>query len=348
MTDEGEGPTALLIVGGGGRVQKASITLLDTSVLEKEKLNMSDERSRKWQITQNNPSEHGFSHEFVHIAMSWLKPVYYCMCDETGEEGTPHTHLYVQCENAIHFSKLKSVFPSAHIEKAYGTPQENREYVRKEGKYADSEKKTTNHIETFEEWGDLPEEKQGRRTDNEDILQMIKDGHSELAIIEKHPHFMNNLASYDKVRSLIQREEANKWRDVEVVYIYGETEAGKTRYVTDLCGGYDSYYRVTDYDHPFDEYDGQDTIVFDEFRGDIPMSHMLNYLDGHPVDLPCRYHNKKALWTRVFIISNIPLSSQYRAEPYDTETAKAFERRIGKVLHFRKGQEPEEEKVQFV
>ena len=308
---------------------------------------MTEARSRKWLLTINNPDEHDISHAMINVLLTGLSLLYYCMCDETGEEGTYHIHLFLHFKNAVSFSRLKDLFPSAHIDKAYGTPQENRDYVRKEGKYLNSEKKTTNHIETFEEYGELQEEKQGRRTDLEDILYMIKDGASELEIIEKHPHFMNNPGAYDRVRALIQKEIANQWRSVEVTYIYGDTGAGKTKYVTDLCGGYDGYYRVTDYEHPFDDYDGQETIVFDEFRGDLPIASMLNYLDGHPVDLPCRYHNKKALWTQVFIISNIPLNAQYRGILIDESTMKAFERRINRVLHFRTGQEPQEEKVVF-
>ncbi len=306
---------------------------------------MSDKRSRKWQLTINNPKEHMLEHPTIEVLLAGLSLIYYCMCDETGEEGTYHTHVFLHAKNAISFSRLKELFPSAHIEKAYGTPQENRDYVRKEGKYLNSEKKTTNHIETFEEWGELQEEKQGRRTDIEDILYMIKEGCTPLEIIEKHPQFMNNPTAYDYVRGQIQKEAANKWRDVEVTYIYGDTGAGKTRYVTDQCGGYEGYYRVTDYQHPFDDYDGQDTIVFDEFRGDIPISAMLNYLDGHPCDLPCRYHNKKALWTRVFIISNIPLQYQYKGEFIDSATMNAFLRRINSVICFRRGATPKEEKV---
>lgn len=309
---------------------------------------MSDNRSRKWLITINNPKEHGLNHRIISVLLTGMSILYYCMCDETGEEGTYHTHLFLHFKNPVSFSKLKSLFPSAHIDKAYGTPQENRDYVRKEGKYLNSEKKTTNHIDTFEEQGELQEEKQGKRSDIEDILHMIKEGCSELEIIEKHPHFMNNPSAYDKVRKLLQKEEANQYRHVEVTYIYGETGAGKTKYATDICGGYGGYYRVTDYQHPFDDYDGQDTIVFDEFRSDLSISSMLNYLDGHPVDLPCRYHNKMAMWTRVFIISNIPLYAQYKGEYIDTSTKRAFERRINSVLHFRTGQPPEEERVMFV
>jgi len=308
---------------------------------------MSEERSRKWQITQNNPEKHGINHGLITILLADMKPAYYCMCDEIGEEGTYHTHLFLQFKNAKSFSVIKNCFPSAHIEKAYGTAQENRDYVRKEGKYLNSEKKTTNLAETFEEGGEMIEEKQGKRSDIEDIYSMIKEGSSELEILEKHPQFMNSLSSYSRVKELLMEEESNQFRIVEVVYIWGDTGSGKTRYIAEQFG-YGHFCRITDYQHPFDSYNYEDVIVFDEFRSSLPLSDMLNYLDGHPVDLPCRYNNKKAIYTKVFIISNIPLQDQYRDISIDHETAKAFERRISKSLHFRKGKPPEEEEVKFI
>lgn len=288
------------------------------------------------------------NHAVIKLMLMDLKPVYWCMCDETGEEGTYHTHLFVQFKSAFGFSRLKACFPTAHLEKARGTPQENRDYVRKEGKYLESEKKTTNHIETFEEEGEMIEEKQGKRSDLEDIYNMIEDGEGELEIIKKHPSMMLMPSAYDRVKGLIQEEEANTFRVLDVSYIYGETGTGKTSYVREQCGGYKGFYRITDYDHPFDGYKGEDAIMFDEFRGDLPISAMLNYLDGHPCDLPCRYHNKKALYTRVFIASNIPLHMQYRGEPIDVMTKRALERRINRVLHFTGRNEYEEERVVFV
>ena len=56
---------------------------------------------------------------------------------------------------------------------------------------------------------------------------------------------------------------------------------------------------------------------------------MLVYLDGYPVNLPCRYSDKPALYTKVYIISNISLEKQYvEVQKYEPETYKAFLRRF--------------------
>lgn len=58
---------------------------------------MSDSQSRKWQITINNPTEKGLTHDKLKMILAEMKSViYWCMADEIGENGTYHTHLYLQ------------------------------------------------------------------------------------------------------------------------------------------------------------------------------------------------------------------------------------------------------------
>ena len=60
---------------------------------------------------------------------------------------------------------------------------------------------------------------------------------------------------------------------------------------------------------------------------------MLNYLDGYPLLLPCRYFNRQACFTKGFIITNIPPEDQYMN--IDRETREAFFRRIHIVREFQ-------------
>ena len=96
--------------------------------------------------------------------------------------------------------------------------------------------------------------------------------------------------------------------------------------------GYKNCYRVTDYKHPFDSYNGEDVMIFEEFRSGLKHGDMLNYLDGYPVKLPCRYFDRQACFTKVFIISNIPLEAQF--PNIDRESKDAFYRRIQTVKEF--------------
>lgn len=66
------------------------------SRIEDKQATMARERAyRKFQLTINNPLEHGFAHEIIRQNLEQLKScLYWCLCDEIGEQGTPHTHVY--------------------------------------------------------------------------------------------------------------------------------------------------------------------------------------------------------------------------------------------------------------
>ena len=149
-----------------------------------------DTQSRKWLLTIENPSDHDLTHDILIDKLNTLKVDYFCLCDEIGKEGTYHTHLFIYSENQKRFSTIKNTFPSAHIDKAFGTCQQNRDYVRKEGKWADTEKKETNLPETFEEFGEVPDEQQGKRSDFIALHEMLDKGYSDAEIMESLPKFL--------------------------------------------------------------------------------------------------------------------------------------------------------------
>lgn len=291
---------------------------------------MTEKKSRKYHLTFNNPLDHGFTHEIIKTTLASFPGMqYWCMCDEIGEQGTPHTHLYLYSPNAILFSTLQQRFMGAHIEAAKGSHRENRDYIRKEGRWLDDAKHETNLPETFEESGALPIERDKRKLVSSEILSLIQSGSSNAEILVQYPSAMNRLQHIEAARqTLLEECYSNQWRDLEVTYLWGKTGVGKTRSIMEKYG-YSRVYRVTNYDHPFDDYKGQDVILFEEFRSSLPIQDMLKYLDGYPLMLPCRYSNKAACFTKVYLVSNIPLSAQYpNVQVSEPETYRAFCRRI--------------------
>ncbi len=300
---------------------------------------LDNKASRKWLLTINNPDDKGLNHNTLKSILSSLsgKGFYWCMCDEIGgKDKTYHTHLFLYRDCQWTFERIKKAFPKAHIDKAYGTTQQNRDYIRKEGNYENSEKALTNLKDTFEESGDCPEEKQGARNDLAQLYSMIKDGCSNYEILESNANYIRQLDKLDRIRETLRFEEyKNKCRDVKVEYFFGSTGSGKTSSIFDTYG-FDNVYRVTDIKHPFDSYRGQDVIVFEEFySANYQISDLLNWLDRYPVELPCRYMNKVACYTKVFFTSNISLTLQYTSLQKEVpETWKAFLRRINCIRRF--------------
>ena len=299
---------------------------------------MADTQSRKYQLTINNPEEKQLGHEQIKAILTGLKSVvYWAMADEIGlETHTRHTHLYLQSRTPLRFSQIKRLFPDAHIESARGSAAENRAYVEKSGKWADDTKADTSIPGTFEEWGAIPEEPgQGFRSDIAQLYNLIVEGKSNAAIMSINPELAVHISRMDKIRQdILEAEYRDKWRDLEVTYIFGPTGTGKTRGVMEKHG-YSNVYRVTDYTHPFDRYAQEPVLLFDEFRSSLMVGDMLDYLDGYPIALPARYSQRQACYTTVYIISNIDLSQQYKnVQENEPATWRAFLRRIHHVVEW--------------
>lgn len=299
-----------------------------------------DSQSRKWQITLNNPIDKGYTHDrIIEIMADFKNCIYWCMSDEVGySEKTFHTHIYIHCSGAVRFSTILNRFEGGHFEMCKGTSAQNRDYVFKSGKWKHSEKEITNIADSHYEFGDLPVERQGKRNDLDDLYDMIAAGVSNYDIIRDNPTYMVHLDKMDKIRLMLQEEMyKHVMRDVYVVYSYGLTGTGKTRSIYETHG-FDNVYSITDYDHPWDGYNGQDVVVFEEFRSSLRLSKMLVYLDDYPnSNLPARYNNRVACYTKVYINSNIDLFAQYSSEQKNEVASwHAFLRRIDEVRLFSK------------
>lgn len=289
-----------------------------------------DTRSRKHQITINNPAEHGYSHEVIRVLIQGIQGViYWCMGDEIGDNGTYHTCVFIQTQNQVRFSTMKKKFPDGHIEQCKGSARQNRAYILKEGE-KHAEKAHTTVEGTFAEGGELPEEeKPGQRMDLVRLRGMIEEGRSNIEIMTEDPRYTMRLDQIERLRQhLLHEVYRTKIRDVETEYHYGVTRTGKTSSVLNRFGMINCY-RVTDYSHPWDFYAGQPILVLDEFHGQILMTDMLNICDQYPMQLRARYGNKWACWERVIIISNISLVEQYpNIQRESPRTWEAFEARI--------------------
>lgn len=287
--------------------------------------------SRSWSLTQKAADI------TLEELQEKLKPYVYIGQLERGkkggEQGYEHYQIYIENPTPVRFDTLKSKLPTCHLEERKGTKQQMYDYVTKSD---------TKIGETFSNGEiDLTEE-QGRRSDLMDIVAMVKDGATDYEIIDLYPsQYLLYHKHIESVRELyLQKKFGNVRRlDLQVVYIYGAPNVGKTRYVQDKYGD-DKVFRMSDYgtqwnNERFDGYHGEDIILFEEFRSSIKIAHMLQYLDVYPVQLPARYHNKMACYTKVYIVSNEPLYMQYvNVQKENPVTWQAFLRRITAVYNF--------------
>lgn len=253
-----------------------------------------NKQSRKYQLTINNPQEHGLDHEAIKDRLKQLTACsYYCMADEIGlEKQTPHTHIFISLRNSTRFSTIKRLFPEAHIEAGKGTAQQNKAYLEKSGKWVDDPKADTSVPGTFEESGPLPEEPgQGYRSDIAELYSKIEEGMSNAEIMAANPDLAAHIGKMDKIRQdILEARYRETWRDLDVTYIFGPTATGKTRGVMEKHG-YGNIYRVTDYSHAFDRYAQEPVLCLDEYRSSLQIGKSAGgektgdaYAGLHPLD----------------------------------------------------------------
>lgn len=270
-------------------------------------------RVRRWSLTLNNPTEEEWEAVRTIPLGNVTRAIF---ANEIGEEGTPHIQGFIHFKNAKSLTATKKFLGSNrwHLEISRGTDYENWTYCGKED---------TNALQ----FGDEPIEGDDLSVWAR-IVQHIDDGMTTNEIIRRYPETaMRCITAIEKYRLDVDRQNAG-WRDVVTTYIHGSTGCGKTRYVMDKYG-YQNVYRATDKKNPFDMYAGQDVIIFEEFRSTYKIEDMLNWLDGYPIELPARYANKMAKFTKVYILSNWTFYEQYeRVQEQYSSTWDAFVRRI--------------------
>lgn len=297
-----------------------------------------DKQSRKFLVTQNNPEKYGLTEEIILDMLNSMKIRYACFAREISSTGTPHIHIYIYLRSPARFSTIKNIFPKADIEAAYGSSQENMEYITKTGRWEDTEKATTSVEGTFHEIGEMPESNGSKTISKmEKVLDDIKEGLSTKEIIERNPGMAFKSKDIDAVRELYLYEKfGEENRDLKVVYLWGPPGSGKTSSIYKEHG-FKNVFRITHYPKNgirFDGYNGNSVLTLEEFYGQIPIGELLNLLDIYPLTLPARYIDKRACYDTVYITSNIPLEEQYKdiQEMYP-DTWKALLRRIHEVRY---------------
>lgn len=167
----------------------------------------------------------------VEEALKTLEACYYVIGKEIGENGNEHYQGYCELEKRKDFNVIHKALFNAHIERRRGTQKQAIDYCKKEN--------------NFIEWG--TPKKQGKRSDLDDIVEMIKEGASDIDILTEYPsQFLRYNQHIAKVREIITKEKYTKeWRDITVFYIWGDTGTGKSRYVRERHG-YENVYAVND------------------------------------------------------------------------------------------------------
>lgn len=230
-----------------------------------------------------------------------------------------HIQGYIEYTRSVRMGTVKQALgESVHLEQRLGTREQAIEYCRKDDSRVRGPWTTGSDNLS-----------QGKRTDLDSIALCIREGGSLDDVVEEYPsQYIRYRRGIEALYHRRARLRGSQWRDVTVLVYHGDAGTGKTRRAISECvGGFfilDQGERVW-----FDGYEGQCTLIIDDFYGWIKYGQLLRLLDGHPYRCEIKGGFTWALWTRVVITSN-----KAPADWYAQGMTDALERRINEIVHF--------------
>lgn len=185
-------------------------------------------------------------------------------CPKTGRK---HIQGYMRFNKQIYLPTFTKVYKGVHVESARGTEAECVLYCKKENDYVEEGQKAN----------------PGKRTDLITLKDDVKSGLTYKEIVDKYDDL--NWQQLKVLQEYISLFSKKKKRKVpKVIWICGPTGVGKTKEVEDLE---DVHYQ--DDAQWWDGYNGQKTIVFDDFRGSqVKFRKLLRILDRLPLKVPVK------------------------------------------------------------
>lgn len=246
---------------------------------------------------------------------------------ELGEStGYRHWQVYIENPTPIKFATLRKKFPMGHFEPRHSSRQSCYDYVTKD--------ETSAGVRIQKGEIQVEDSRTAHNAVERVREAILVEGKSYRQVMMEVPEAARYF-SYAKELSYIARSEQYSAKirdDLDVTYLYGPPGVGKTSYVYNNEQDLRSIYLTSSYEHPFDEYDFQPILVLDEFAGQLSVEYLLRLLDIYPMNASARYTNKAAAWTKVFIISNIPLEELY--EKVQRNRPDQFKALIRRIHHY--------------
>lgn len=219
--------------------------------------------------------------ECMNIFKSW-KSVTYCImgneiCPDTGRK---HLQCYAEFKNPVRFDTIKNkskLLNDFHFENSMGNPLSNYEYCSKDGDFKEYGERLPDN------WG------QGNRTDLKKLTDELLNTNLTVddIAIEQPTVYHQYGRTLSKIEDIKLRKKYRQWMTT-CDWIYGKTGVGKSHKAFENYNP-DTHYVWKLNDKGWqDGYTGQEFVIINDFRGQIPYDELLQLIDKYPYTIPRR------------------------------------------------------------
>jgi hypothetical protein len=240
-------------------------------------------------FTLNNYSEEEFNFLLNHESFKYI-----IIGKEISESKTPHLQGYFELIKQTRLNTLKKINDRMHIESRKGSQKQAIDYCKKDG--------------DFYEKGTL--KIQGKRSDLDKLKADLVSGRSIRDIVQ------NESISYQGLKFLQSAEPyllKNKLVNKKVIWCYGPTGTGKSKFAWDYIEDKDDIYYKSPDDKWWDGYDGQKVVVIDDMRGNhFEFSKLLRMFDIYPYRVEYKGGSRLLTSETIIVTSNRHPSDIYR------------------------------------
>lgn len=277
----------------------------------------SDGPARSWVFTVNNyPENYPENLRALAHDPQAPNPVRYLVVGrEVGESGTPHLQGCITFKNMIRRRAVSALIPNAYVAKARSVVHA-RKYCTKE----DSDPIVVDNL------------KQGERTDLHNATDLVKEG-GVAKLIEDEPHmYVRYHAGFEKLEARLFPHR-NPEKPPEVVWLYGPTGTGKTRYVYEKTKDM-SLWSAMATAKWWEGYVQQDAILIDDMRSNFAtFNDLLKILDRYPYTQEKKGSSVPINSRFIYITSQFPPHKVYCREKRAEEDIRQLYRRITQIIH---------------
>jgi len=287
------------------------------------------QRLRRFVFTLNNWTQEEYNHlvsPAVTAKVRWM-----IVAKETGAEcGTPHLQGAVVLLTQMAFSTVKTLLgsPRFRLENMNGTPDQSLVYCTKQDP----------HPFTY---GQMPA--QGKRNDLKDVCQLVLNGTTMRDLAANQDIGAVAIVKYHKGLTILRSLTVPPRSEPPAVYwIWGETGTGKTRSCFEFAEHMGEVWISGGGFKWFDGYDGQRSVLFDDFRSKgVSFNFLLRLIDRYPMRV--EFKGGFVEWTPQFIFFTAPkhpdsmFASRLEHQPEDI---RQLHRRISGIFELpREGKE---------